>query len=205
MLAPPLFFSPGSLYVEKQVQPGPSHLTDEGNGNHIFKGRRKVKGVMMMMRPMRAFVLLLLTTAGLLCTASAQTLAPLVEWVAASVPAREAGWRLVEKQINPSDGSPSGSGFRWTDGSAEVSASVEIHPSLKAARDSFGGLPRSPRRVRPAAEGGVGRSLLLAVEGARGLGLRLPLQEGAGRGLGERPFGGVGQTLCASHRGGHLG
>lgn len=92
-----------------------------------------------MMRPMRAFVLLLLTTAGLLCPASAQMPAPLFERVAASVPAREAGWRLVEKQINPSDGSPSGSAFRWTDGSAEVSASVEIHPSLKAARDSFGG------------------------------------------------------------------
>jgi hypothetical protein len=67
-----------------------------------------------------------------------------------SLTQREAGWMLIETNglYKSYDGSKQ-MGFRWTNGEEEVSTTVVLHKSLKAAKDQF----RKPRKGEPSVNG----------------------------------------------------
>jgi hypothetical protein len=67
-----------------------------------------------------------------------------------SLPQRETGWMLIETDgpYKTLDGSKQ-MGFRWSNGAEEVSATVVLQRSLKAAKDQF----KKPRKGEPSMNG----------------------------------------------------
>lgn len=74
---------------------------------------------------------------------------PVFERIKQSLPQRDAGWKIVEADgpVKHRDGSQQAS-FLWTNGSEEVSATVDFYKSAKAAKGRF----KSPHKGEPAME-----------------------------------------------------
>jgi hypothetical protein len=97
----------------------------------------------------KVFHFILLTLIFFLIAAKAHESDSVFERIKHSLPQREAGWKIVEadKPVKQSDGSQQAN-FRWGNGEEEVSATVTLYKSVKAAKGQF----KRPYKGEPSME-----------------------------------------------------